>query len=215
MTTVDDRYYVSPRGEVMSIINGKVHILRPMISRVGYYYVRIRKKAYSIHRLVALAYIPTKNTSLHIDHIDGNRKNNQIENLRWCTPKENSNNPLTRLRISQSLIGGKRTPEQRERMKIAQQKAKPMLGKKHSQATLEKFKHRKPPMLGRVGKNNPKSKPIAMIDDAGNVLRVFACSLDAQVELGIARESISRCCTGKSKTAGGRKWKYIDKEIKI
>jgi len=68
-------------------------------------------------------------------------------------------------------------------------------------------------MLGRTGKNNHLSKPVAMIDDAGNIIRVFDNSLLVKQELGIARESISRCCTGKIKTAGGYRWKYFEKEI--
>ena len=214
-TTIDDRYYVSSFGNAKSIINGKVHILHPVIDNTGYYYIRIRNKAYSIHRLVALSFIPTIDTSLHIDHIDGNKLNNNVSNLRWCTQKENNNNPITRARISKKLTGTKRTVEQRERMKAAQQKAKPMLGKKHSRETLDKFKSRKTPMLGRFGKDNPNSKPVAMIDDNGNIIRVFENSLSIQQEFGIARESISRCCSGKRKTAGGHKWKYVEKEITL
>ena len=204
---------MSSIGNAKSIINGKLHILHPVIDSRGYYYIRIRNKAYNIHRLVALAFLPTVDTSLHIDHIDGNKLNNNVSNLRWCTQKENNNNPITRARISDKLTGTKRTIEQRKRMSAAQQKSKPMLGKKHSRETLEKFKTRKPSMLGKFGKDNPNSKPVAMVDDFGNIIRVFENSLFIQQEFGIARESISRCCTGKNKTAGGYKWKYVEKEI--
>jgi len=42
-----------------------------------------------IHRLVALAFIPQITGKLYINHIDGNKLNNKVENLEWCTNKEN------------------------------------------------------------------------------------------------------------------------------
>lgn len=66
----------------------------------GYLKVRLSKnnkgKNYSVHRLVANAFIPNPNNLPCIDHINTIRDDNRVENLRWCTRKENSNNPLTR-----------------------------------------------------------------------------------------------------------------------
>lgn len=209
----DARYKVSNKGNIKSFVYGYERLLQPVLGHTGYYYVRIKSKAYMVHRLVALTFIPTKDSSLHIDHIDGNKLNNRVENLRWCTQKENNNNPITKERISKTLLGGKRTEEQRERMRQAQQKAKPMLGKHHSKETLDKFKHRINGMKGKFGKDNPNSKPVAMLDVDGNIIGTFANSLVVFQQCGIPRESVCRCCNGKQKTAGGYKWKYIDKEI--
>lgn len=55
---------------------------------------------YFLHRIIAEAFIPNPNNLPQIDHINTIRDDNRIENLRWVTPKENMNNPLTRLRCS-------------------------------------------------------------------------------------------------------------------
>ena len=54
------------------------------------------RKGCFIHRLVAEAFIPNPLGATEVDHIDGNKSNNRIENLRWVSHKENSNNPNTK-----------------------------------------------------------------------------------------------------------------------
>lgn len=55
-----------------------------------------KKESRQVHRLVANAFIPNPNNYPCIDHIDGNKQNNYVSNLRWCNDLQNQNNPVTR-----------------------------------------------------------------------------------------------------------------------
>ena len=75
-------------------------LLSPSISNYGYCKVILclnanDRKHVTVHRLVAEAFIPNPNSKPQVDHIDRNRKNNKVDNLRWCSLLENMHNPLT------------------------------------------------------------------------------------------------------------------------
>lgn len=110
-------YMISNKGRVCSLprlkkANRTVYfttskrILKPILQkRVGYFSVTLYKehkaKIYWIHRLVAMAFLPNPHNKSEVDHIDTNPKNNNVENLRWATRKENCNNERTRKHISE------------------------------------------------------------------------------------------------------------------
>ena len=59
-------------------------------------YKNNKGKKYSVHRLVAEAFISNPKNLPCIDHINTARDDNRVENLRWCTAEENMANPITR-----------------------------------------------------------------------------------------------------------------------
>jgi len=86
-----ENYQISKCGIVRHKETKKV---KPVYIGNGYPTTHINKKTAYIHRLLALAFIPNPDNKPLIDHIDRNRSNNKISNLRWATWDENMNNKV-------------------------------------------------------------------------------------------------------------------------
>lgn len=95
----EDKYAVSDRGNVKNLISGK--LLSQHDNGVGYKKVQLWRdgvggtKAY-VHRLVADAFLPGKGRRTEVNHKDGNRSNNGVENLEWVTSSENTKHAVYR-----------------------------------------------------------------------------------------------------------------------
>ena len=92
LDTNDDTsgYLVSNLGRVKSILKYNAIILKPTTNNSGYLIVEIHGKPCRIHRLVALAFIPNNDKSKDtIDHIDGDKTNNNVTNLQWLSRLDN------------------------------------------------------------------------------------------------------------------------------
>ena len=108
-------YEVSNKGRIKSlerIVNAKnrqIHkreSIRNLKINDGYYYVTLAKNSkretIAVHRIVAMAFIEKPNGKNHIDHINTNRLDNRVENLKWCKRLENARNPITHKKIVNS-----------------------------------------------------------------------------------------------------------------
>lgn len=100
----EGKYIISNYGEVISLPrykqnNSKLQYVEPKeIKRYvnpknGYVYVQLwnnaKYKNIRLHKLVAQAFIKNSNNLPQINHKDGNKKNNRVDNLEWCTAKDN------------------------------------------------------------------------------------------------------------------------------
>ena len=82
-------YKIYSNGDIIGVRNKK---LSPDITKNGYEQVAIHGKRYKVHRLVAFMFCnpPCNYKELTVNHIDGNKRNNNFTNLEWCTQLENN-----------------------------------------------------------------------------------------------------------------------------
>jgi hypothetical protein len=86
-----ENYNITKDGKV---INNKTNVvLKQKIDRYGYYKVGLSNngkiKTIRVHRLLALTYLPNPENKCDVNHIDGNKSNNDLSNLEWATRSEN------------------------------------------------------------------------------------------------------------------------------
>lgn len=91
----ENYYEISKKGEVRSLHKPTYgYIMEQRPDRGGYYTVRLNKPGMKsstqyVHRLLGFAFIPNPLNKAFINHIDGNKLNNNIDNLEWVTHAEN------------------------------------------------------------------------------------------------------------------------------
>ena len=83
-----DVYFVSSLGRFKNKTGIIMNDYKPHHS--GYIYVRVNIQKYALHRLVAQTFLPNLEKKPVVNHIDGNKTNNVVSNLEWCTCAENN-----------------------------------------------------------------------------------------------------------------------------
>ena len=100
-----ERYIVSNTGRVISTLRNRTKELKPQQDAIGYLHYRLypederfgsygpgrgkRPKLFKAHKLVLETFSPTLDTTLEVNHKDGDKHNNDITNLEWVTRSEN------------------------------------------------------------------------------------------------------------------------------
>lgn len=91
-----ERYYqITKSGKVRSLHNrNRYYIMEQRIDRAGYYTVRLHRNhdkgsTRTVHRLLAMTFIENPENKCCVNHLDGNKLNNSLDNLEWNTHSEN------------------------------------------------------------------------------------------------------------------------------
>lgn len=180
-------YQVSNFGNVYSFLTKKK--LKPGNDK-GYLKVNLSKqkkvKQFTMHRLVAKAFIPNPNNYPIINHKDENPSNNHVNNLEWCDYRYNNNYGTMKERISKTLKG-KNAGEKHH-----------MYGKHHTPESKRKM-------------SKKLSKKVICLTTG----EVFNSLQEASKKMKISCSGISECCRNKKQTAGIHpitgeklKWEY-------
>lgn len=198
-----ENYQITDDGRVWSKKNN-IYLSTNRKDGNGYPQVAFYKEGkqfpINIHRLVAEAFIPNPENKPCIDHINGCKTDNRVENLRWCSYKENMANPLTYEKIKGANIG--RYPSEETRKKMSEHCTKYWLGKHLTEETKRKMAE------AHKGKIAYNRKPVVQCSIDGEVIKKWDCINDA-ANNGFTSSSIIFCCQGKQKTHKGFIWKYI------
>lgn len=207
-------YQVSNRGRVMNLMRGKV--LKNRINGHGYEHVALckngKQKNYTVHRLVAQAFIPNTDNLPQINHIDECKTNNDVSNLEWCTPSQNQRYSahhrsckINQLTLDGELVKTWESSHQSERelgykctyiIAVCKGKRKQAYGYKWEYADPEQ--------------QRKFNRPIAALTKDGDLIAEYKSAAEAARGLKISTTQICFCLNGTYKSAHGLRFIYID-----
>lgn len=232
-------YSVSSCGAVR---NDKTAMaLKPHKDKDGYQTIGLSKggKQYvlKVHRIVALAFIENAYGLPCIDHINGVRDDNRVENLRWCTVKDNNGYELARKRKCAALSGKRKSEIAIAHNRVAQHKRKVFqydlsgnlvrewdglraMERETGFARVNVVKCARGKYnqaygyiwsfenLGAMNKSVVRHRsPVRQIDVDGNLVNVWPSMTAAAKHYGVTETAIFNCVSGKTKMCKGFIWR--------
>lgn len=110
---------VSNEGRVRSMLRGEPRVLKTQVDNKGYHRIRVtierEKMSYKVHREIAKAFIPNPNNLPQVNHKDGNKSNNSVDNLEWVTNRDNAHHAIEHGLWDSVIEGYRRENESRKR----------------------------------------------------------------------------------------------------
>ena len=178
---------------------------------VKYFAVKIKFKQYQVHRLIAAAFLgePGDDGKIYVNHKDGVGFNNNIENLEWVSPSENSQHAVdtglvqSLTPVVQYSLGGTRLQEFRSASDAAREVNGDSSSIIHAckiSLSAYKFmwrhKNEAPEHIDPISRGSTRIK-VRQYDLQGDLMNTFASRGEASKSLRVSPSSITRCCQGK------------------
>lgn len=228
---INRKINISNKGRFLRYNNS---ISNGSLNKFGYISIFINDKKFNIHRLVMMAFNPIDNyKEMVVDHIDGNKSNNNLENLRWCTYAENTQF----YHINNDKDGHKNTMrsvivtyvnyenysfeykynsivEASKNIGFSNSQLKRILSSKNKTEYLQDnrgiFYIRYEIEVVKLKKEINKIA-VNQFDMNGNYIKTHDSLTKAANSIGVDNPSnITLCCKGKNKSAYGYLWRYVD-----
>lgn len=222
-------YSVSTEGEVKKDTTN--YFLSQSIQQ-DYKFVSLlingQAKRMRVHRLVAMAFIPNPENKPYVNHINGDKGDNNVENLEWVTPSENT---IHAVKIGLMSNGRKRpviqynlNGEKMATFESASEAAR-QTGGSQSKITLCCRRQRESANdyqwryyddlqdVQKIEKRFITGKKVAQCDEEGNILNIYPSYKKAAEAVNGTSSAISRVCSGTNIRHKGYKWKLVEEIV--